>query len=220
MCFVVLQPEKARISITRSPRTLIPSVFPAQGVLMSIPSPMLFISGRKSTTWSIVLSILMIIAGFLAIALPPVAGLAITILAGWLLIFSGIAHFVFAWHTRTSGGVIWEVLVGIVYVVIGVYLLWNPLMGLAALTFGLAVYLLLESILEFVLAVRLRAHRGDGWLFFDGIITLILAILIWRSWPSSTAWAIGIIVGISMLFSGISRLMLSLAARHMIAHPA
>jgi uncharacterized membrane protein HdeD (DUF308 family) len=78
---------------------------------------------------------------------------------------------------------------------------------------ALAMYLFLESILEFVLGLTLRPLPGSGWLLFDGIITLILAVMIWRTWPSNAAWVIGLLVGISMLFSGTSRLMISLAAR-------
>jgi uncharacterized membrane protein HdeD (DUF308 family) len=169
---------------------------------------------RKSVTWSIVISVLMILAGVLAIVMPPIAGIAITILVGWLLVFSAGAHFVLGWQTRSTGGLLWELLVGIVYFVAGIYLLINPLMGVVSLTLALAIYLFLEAVLEFILAVRLRPMLGSGWLFLDAVITLILAIMIWRTWPSSTAWAIGILVGISMLFSGISRLMLSLAVRH------
>ena len=74
-------------------------------------------------------------------------------------------------------------------------------------------YLLMEATLEFVLGFTLRPLPGSGWLLFDGIITLILAVMIWRTWPSNTAWVIGTLVGISMLFSGTSRLMISVAAR-------
>jgi len=74
--------------------------------------------------------------------------------------------------------------------------------------------------LEFILSFRLRPLPGSGWLLFDGIITLILAIMIWKTWPSSSEWVIGTLVGISMLFSGISRLMLSLAARRLVSNLA
>ena len=184
---------------------------------MSAATTAIFGTAKKSVTWSIVLSALMILAGLLAIFIPPVAGLAVTIFVGWLLIFSSIAHFVFAWHTRSSGAIIWEILLGIVYLVVGFYLLWNPLVGLVSLTLGLAIYLMAEAILEFILGFRLRPLPGSGWLLFDGGVTLILAIMIWRTWPASTAWAIGTLVGISMLFSGISRLMLSLAARRLLS---
>jgi uncharacterized membrane protein HdeD (DUF308 family) len=77
-----------------------------------------------------------------------------------------------------------------------------------------------EGILELILAFGMRPMAGWGWLLFDAIITLILAVLIWRTWPSSTEWVIGTLVGISMLFSGISRLMISLAARSLVAKVA
>jgi uncharacterized membrane protein HdeD (DUF308 family) len=155
----------------------------------------------------------MIVAGILAIASPLAAGIAINVLVAWLLVFSGCVHLVFAWYTRSAGGFIGELLLGILYIFIGVYLLMHPLAGLMSLTLALAIYLFLEAILEFALGFKLRPLPGSGWLLFDGIITLILAVMIWRTWPSSTAWVIGTLVGISMLFSGTSRLMLSLAAR-------
>ena len=159
----------------------------------------------------------MIIAGVLAIVIPPVAGIAVLVMVAWLLMFSGAVHLVFAWHTRTAGGMIWELLLGILYIFVGIYVLLHPVAGLATLTLFLAVYLFLEGVLEFVLSFRLRPLPGSNWLLFDGIITLILAILIWRSWPSSTEWVIGTLVGISMLFSGAARLSLSLAARRVVA---
>lgn len=131
--------------------------------------------------------------------------------------FSGAAHLVFAWHTRTTGGMLWELLLGILYIFIGAYLLLHLVAGLASLTLALAIYLFAEGVLKLILSFRLRPMSGSRWLLFDGIITLILSVLIWRTWPSSTEWVIGTLVGISMLFSGISRLMLSLAARDLIA---
>jgi uncharacterized membrane protein HdeD (DUF308 family) len=157
----------------------------------------------------------MILAGILAIVIPPAAGLAVTVLFGWLLIFSGVAHLVFGWQTRSTGGLILELLLGAVYIGAGAYLLWNPLTGMVTLTLALAIYLFVESIIEFVLAVRLRPMAGSGWLFVDSLVTLVLAVIIWRTWPANAGWVLGILVGISMLFSGFSRLMLSLAARRL-----
>jgi uncharacterized membrane protein HdeD (DUF308 family) len=168
---------------------------------------------KKSIGWSIGLSVLMMAAGILAIAAPMAAGIAINLLVAWLLVFSACAHFVFAWHRRSGGGLLWELLVGILYMSTGIYLLTRPVAGLASLTLALAIYLLLEAVLEFVMGFTLRPLPGSGWLLVDGAITLILAIMIWRTWPSSTEWVIGTLVGISMLFSGGSRLAISLAAR-------
>ena len=168
---------------------------------------------KKSLTWSIVVSVLMIVAGILAIIVPPIAGIVVTVFVGWLLVFSAGAHFVFAWHARATRGAIWEVLVGILYLLVGGYMLINPVLGMVSLTFALAIYFVVEAVLEFVLSYRLRPMPGSGWLLFDGIITAILAVIIFATWPLSSAWAIGTLAGISMLFSGAARLMLSLAAR-------
>jgi uncharacterized membrane protein HdeD (DUF308 family) len=175
---------------------------------------------KESVGWSIGLSVLMIVAGILAIAVPQAAGIAVNILVGWLLVFSGAVHLVFAWHTRTTGGLLWELLVGMLYIGVGGYLLFHPVAGLASLTLALAIYLFVEGILELALGFGLRPVPGSGWLLLDGAITLILAVMIWRTWPSSTEWVIGTLIGISMLFSGISRLMLSMAARSLVAKAA
>jgi uncharacterized membrane protein HdeD (DUF308 family) len=172
---------------------------------------------KKSVGWSIGLSVVMIVAGLLAIAAPQAAGIAVNLLVGWLLVFSGAAHLVFAWHTRTTGGILWELLLGILYIYIGAYLLFHPVAGLASLTLAIAIYLFAEGVLELILSFRLRPMPGSNWLLLDGIITLILGVMIWRTWPSSTEWVVGTLVGISMLFSGISRLMISLAARRLVA---
>jgi len=182
---------------------------------MSTPS--LGTIAKESVGWSIALSVLMILTGVLAIVIPPVAGIAVLVVVAWLLMFSGAAHLVFAWHTRTAGGMVWELLLGILYILIGVFALLNPVAGLASLTLVLAIYLFMEAVLELILSFRLRPLAGSNWLLIDGIITLILAVLIWRSWPSSSEWVIGTLVGISMLFSGAARLSLSLAARRVVA---
>jgi uncharacterized membrane protein HdeD (DUF308 family) len=168
---------------------------------------------RTTVSWSVFLSILMILAGIVALAAPAAAGISVTVFVGWLLIFSGIAHLAFGWDMRTSGGVVWELLLGILYIVVGAYLLSHLGAAVAALTVFLGIYLFIEAILEFALSYRLRPLPGWGWLAFDGIVTMLLAILIWKAW--STPSAIGVLVGISMLFSGISRLALSLAARRL-----
>ncbi len=167
----------------------------------------------KSTGWSIALSVLLILAGLFAILIPPISGLAVTLIFGWSMIFSAITHFVFAFKTHTTGGVLWELLVGAVYLFTGVYLILHPLAALIALTLILAIYLFFEGVVETILSFQLRPRHGANWLLIDGIVTLILAVMIWRSWPASTVWVIGTLVGISMIFSGFSRLMLSLAAK-------
>jgi uncharacterized membrane protein HdeD (DUF308 family) len=170
----------------------------------------------KAINWSIALSILLILAGLFAILIPSISGIAITFFFGWAMILSGITHFVFAFKTHTTGGRVWELLVGAVYVFTGVILLMHPLDSLLILTLVLACYLFFEAIVEFIQFFQLRPRHGAVWLLIDGIITLILAIMIWRSWPASSVWVIGTLVGISMIFSGFSRLMLSLTAKRVL----
>ncbi len=168
---------------------------------------------NRATGWSIGLSVTMIAAGTLAIILPLVFGIAVAIMAGWLLMLSGCAHLAYGWHNRGGGGLLWGTLLGVLYIAAGGYVLLHPLAGLESLTIVLAAYLLVEAILEFILSFQLRPAPGSGWLLIDGIITLVLAIMIWRTWPASALWVIGTLVGISMLFSGIARLMISRATR-------
>jgi uncharacterized membrane protein HdeD (DUF308 family) len=164
-----------------------------------------------------VLSALIMLAGLIAMTVPLIAGIAVAVIVGWMLMFTGVLHLVFAWGARRPGMIVWQVLLGLAYGFIGVYVLINPVAGLAGLTFAIAVYLFVEGILELVLGFRLRPAAGSGWLVFDGFITLILAIMISSAWPSSAAWAVGVLVGVSMFFSGMTRLMLSLAARRIAA---
>jgi uncharacterized membrane protein HdeD (DUF308 family) len=168
---------------------------------------------EKSLSWSIGISVLLVLAGLLAMAVPRAAGIAVSALFGWLLVLSGVGHLLFAFHTRSFGGVLWEFLLGVLYILAGAYLLLYPLAGLVTVTFALAIYLFAEGGLELILSFRIRPRSGWSWLLFDAIITLILAVLIWKTWPSDSEWVIGTLVGISILFSGISRLVLSLAAR-------
>jgi uncharacterized membrane protein HdeD (DUF308 family) len=172
---------------------------------------------RTATMWSIVLSVLMMATGVLAIGIPMIAGVAVTAVVGWLLLFSGLFHLAFAWRAGRPGAVVWQILLGLVYGAIGFYVIATPVAGLESLTLAIALYLFIEGVLEFVLWSRLRSIPGSGWLMVDGIITLVLAAVIWSTWPSSAVWVVGTLIGISMLFSGMTRLMLSIAARRILA---
>jgi uncharacterized membrane protein HdeD (DUF308 family) len=170
----------------------------------------------SAINWSIALSVLLIIAGLFAICIPWISGIGITLFFGWAMILSGVTHFIFAFKTHTTGGLIWELIIGAIYLITGVYLILHPVEALFVLTLILACYLFFEAIVEFIQYFQLRPRHGAGWILVDGIITLLLAIMIWRSWPASSVWVIGTLVGISMIFSGFSRLMLSVAARRVL----
>jgi uncharacterized membrane protein HdeD (DUF308 family) len=156
--------------------------------------------------WSIALGILLLIAGFLAILAPFFAGIAASIFFGWLILFAGVAHLVYAWSQRGTGAKLWQILIGLVYMVAALYLLLLPVAGVVALTLVLAFYIAIEGIFELVIFSLLRELRGSVWFLIDGLVSLLLAGFIVFHWPSSSLWAVGTLVGVSMLFSGIARL--------------
>ena len=168
---------------------------------------------KKMSGWYIAMAVVFIILGIFAIVEPGVAGLAVTILVGWLLIFGGAAHLVAAFSGGGAGRVIWQVLIGIVFIAGGIYYLMHPLLGLGTLTLILAVIILMAALFELIAFFASRGHAGSGWLLMNALITLFVGGLIWFHWPSSSVWAIGTLVGVNLLMTGFSRLMLGLAAR-------
>src|SRR5215475_5486348 len=98
----------------------------------------------------------MIAAGVIAVFVPALAGAAVTAVVGWLLMFSGLLHVVFAWRASKARTVLWEVLIGVIYGAAGIYLVASPVGGLFSLTLAVAIYLFIEGILEFALAFELR----------------------------------------------------------------
>ena len=168
---------------------------------------------RSASGWSIVWGILLLLCGLLAIVMPLASSIGLVILLGWLIVFAAVWHLIFAFQTRGVGNILWQVLLAIVYGIAGFYMLSHPLLGLLTLTLVLAIFLLFEGVLEIILYFNIRKSPNAGWVLFDGIITLILGLLIWAHWPSTSVWVIGTLVGISLIFSGISRVMLSTAVR-------
>src|ERR1700722_4432031 len=123
-------------------------------------------SAYKSSGLPIVIAILLILAGLPTISLPFIAGIAVSIVVAWLLLFAGVVHLFFGGHTRSAGAVIWKVLVGLAYLFAGFYILDHPGRGLLTLTLVLAFYLFFEGIFEAASHSRLRHRPGAGWFLF------------------------------------------------------
>jgi uncharacterized membrane protein HdeD (DUF308 family) len=168
---------------------------------------------RHASTGSIVWGVLLIVFGMMAVGSPFIAAVAVSVVVGWLIVLAGIVHVMLAFRAHGAGSMIWKLLVGIAYLCFGGYLIVHPVLGVATLTLVLASLFLIEGILNIVLFVKMRPMQGSSWVLVDGIITLLLGLMIYMQWPSSSAWAIGTLVGISMIFSGIARVMMSLAGR-------
>ena len=166
---------------------------------------------RSASTFSILWGVSLIILGILAVGSPFIAAVAVNVVIAWLIVLAGMVHLTVAFHTREAVSLIWRLLVGLAYIFFGVYLIARPALGVASLTLVLATLFLVEGILNIVLFFRIRSLRGSSWVLIDGIITLLLGLMIYTQWPSSSAWAIGTLVGVSMIISGVTRVMLSLA---------
>ena len=168
---------------------------------------------KKATNWFIAVAVLFILLGLFAIAEPWTAGLGVTLLVGWLLMVGAVAHFISAFKGHGARHVILQVVVGLVYLIGGLYFLTHTIMGVSTLTLLLSIVILAEGVLEVLAYFRLRNMHGASWLLLNGVVTLLLGGMIWFHWPSSSVWAIGTLVGVNLLMTGISRLMLGLAAR-------
>lgn len=164
-------------------------------------------ASSPSRGWSIFLGILLVVAGMFSICAPFFAGIAASIFFGWLVMIAGILHLVYSWSERgTAGAVLWQVLISIVYLVAAFFLLMRPVSGVVALTLVLGIYIVLEGVFELALFSLVRRRPGSIWFLIDGLVSLLLAALIFFHWPSSSFWAVGTLVGVSLLFSGIARL--------------
>jgi uncharacterized membrane protein HdeD (DUF308 family) len=159
--------------------------------------------------------VLAIVAGLFALALPWEAAFGAVLVIGWLLIFSSAFQLLHAFQSKGIGSILWKLLIGLLYLAVGIYFVTHPVLGMATLTFAMAIFFFAEGVADLVTYFQVRRAPGSGWILLDGIVTLILGLLIWRHWPSSALWAIGTLLGISMLLTGISRLMITLAVRRL-----
>jgi len=168
---------------------------------------------KKRSTWSIFMGVLTALLGLFLIAYPLAAAAITTLLLGWVLIFVGIAQFVFALHSHTVGNFFLKVFLGLLYGIAGVALAFFPLAGVAALTVILGSLLVVYGFAAAVAAFQMRPAYGWGWFLFDGVATFLAGILILAKWPSSSLWAIGTLAGVAVLMGGISRIMIAAKIR-------
>jgi uncharacterized membrane protein HdeD (DUF308 family) len=168
---------------------------------------------RRVSTLAILWGVSLICLGVLALASPMLAAVAVNALIGWLIILAGVVHIVVAFHSREAGSVIWRLLVGLAYVAFGGYVITRPTLGVVSLTLLLASLFLVEGIFDIIQFFRAPSALRSTWFLLDGVVTLFLGLMIYMQWPSSSAWAIGTLVGVSLIFSGVTRVMVSLAVR-------
>jgi uncharacterized membrane protein HdeD (DUF308 family) len=164
------------------------------------------------------LGVVLMVLGVVAICFSVIATLASVVAFGWLLVISGVAQAIHAlWRERKWSGFFLDLFVGVLSFVVGFMLVANPLAGAKTLTLLIAMFLFIGGVERIIVALRSHFHHR-GWLFLNGVIDIVLGIMIWREWPYSGLWAIGLFVGIDMLFNGWSLLMGGIAARALPEH--
>jgi uncharacterized membrane protein HdeD (DUF308 family) len=158
--------------------------------------------------------VILVVLGLLAVAVPMIAGLAVTILFGWLFLLSGIVGLATTFAMRQAPGFWWSLLSGVLGIVVGGWLLVQPGLGLVSLTYLLIAFFIIEGIATIMFALDHRSALSGrwGWMLVSGIVDLFLAGVILAGLPGAVAWALGLIVGINMVFGGASMIGMALAA--------
>ncbi|MBW4692688.1 MAG: DUF308 domain-containing protein [Lyngbya sp. HA4199-MV5] len=154
--------------------------------------------------WLTPIAISMIILGMIAIIFPLFATITSTLVFGWIFIFAGIAQIVYAFQSRGAGQIAWKLILGLLYLLAGIFVLIDPLQGAFAFTLVLGVTIFVQGIIQVSLAFQMRRTSPNWvWMLVSGIAGIILGIFIWSSFPFSAAWLIGTWVGVNLFFDGV-----------------
>lgn len=168
---------------------------------------------KENHTWFMVLGVVMVLLGIAAIVFPSVATLAVELFIGWILVFSGVAGIVNAFHVSKWAGFLFSMFGALLALGVGIILLLFPLSGILSLTLLVAAFLIASGLLRIFLAFRLRPLDHWGWHLFGGMLALVLAGLILSQLPEAAAWIIGLLIGVDLIFSGWTLIMLAASAR-------
>ena len=169
---------------------------------------------RRNWGWLLAVGIVLILLGAFALIHAIAVPVFSMLVFGWLLIFAGIAQGVQAFRHRSSGHFLLHLLNAIFSFIVGIILLRNSLTGLLVITVLLAAYFIVVGIFRIVAALAVRVPGAD-WTLVNGIITLILGILVWSHWPVAALWILGLFIGINLITTGCSHVMLALTARRL-----
>ena len=189
---------------------------------MTIPQDIAKLQSEMTATvrehWKAFLieGILLVLLGLAAIILPPLASLAVTIFLGWMFLITGIAGLALTFWARQMPGFWWSLISAVLAVAAGVILLAMPVQGTLTLTIVVGAYFLAEGVATIMYALEHRRELSErwSWLLFAGILDLLIAFVIVAGLPGSASWAIGLLVGINLLFGGVSLIGMALAARN------
>jgi uncharacterized membrane protein HdeD (DUF308 family) len=168
--------------------------------------------------WKLYLAegIALVVLGVIAILIPPIATLAVTIVLGWLFLVSGVIGLFTTFWMRQAPGFWWSLISAVLAVVVGGLLLTRPVSGALSLTIVVVVFFVIEGVASIMFALEHKRELSGrwGWMLMSGIIDLALAALVFTGLPSTAAWAIGLLVGINMVFGGSALIAMALHARN------
>jgi uncharacterized membrane protein HdeD (DUF308 family) len=160
--------------------------------------------------------IVLFILGLLAIVVPPIATIAVEVLVGWLLLMSGIVGLIATLRMRSAPGFGWSLFSAVLGIVAGIVLLRWPLSGALSLTLILTVFLVLEGVASILFALEHKRELSGRWgaMLVSGVVDLLLAGIIFAGLPGTAAWAIGLLIGINLVFGGSALIAMALHARN------
>lgn len=169
--------------------------------------------------WFAAEGVLLIVLGLIAVFLPAAASITVTLVIGWVLLISGIVGLISTVRARHAPGLAWSLLSAITGMAAGVLLLVWPLAGTLSLTAVLIAFLCVEGVVSIFYALDHRRGLSGrwGWMLASGVVDLLLAVVILSGLPASALWALGLIIGINLLFGGWALLMMALHARRLAA---
>ena len=167
---------------------------------------------------SLVQGVIMMILGFVAVIWPQISTVAVNAYVGWMFLFSGIVGLVVMFLAPSIPAFLWSLLTAALSLIVGVLLLWHPIAGVVSLTLVLIAFFIVEGIFQIATAVKYRDALPDswGWMVMSGIADLILAGLMISGWPGTAVWALGLIVGVNLITSGLAITMAALAGRSLV----
>ncbi len=169
-----------------------------------------------SKSWKLLLTagIVSVVLGAIAIILPPLASVTITYLVGILLLIGAVAYVAEAISRGSTGHRIWSAIVAVLYVIAGVWLIINPVEGTITLTWVLAIFFLVIGVMRLIMGLSMRGKVPNaGWTIVNGVLSILIAVLVIGDLPSSADWAIGLLVGIQLLFDGMVLIATAMAGK-------
>lgn len=163
---------------------------------------------QEHRTWFMILGVVLLVLGVIAIIFPFATTIAAKIFIGWLFLIGGVVQVVHAFSTQRWSEFFLDLLVGILYVLAGAWLAFFPLTGIITLTIFIAALFIVNGVLEVGMGFRMRDRAGWFWMLLSGIIGVVLGVLLFAGLPGTATWALGLIVGINLISSGLAYILL------------